>query len=289
MAHRFDATLKDLVQNYPRDWLALLDAPPTEPVSVVTPDLSTLTAFADVVLRVGQCLFHIDFQSGPDADLPRRILLYNVLLHERYNLPVHSVVVLLRPRADRGDLTGEVTYRARSERSQLDFRFEVMRLWQVPVEQLLAAQVGILPLAPLGRLEGSSVEAALPGVIEQLVDLLDRKASPAAVPELLTAAFVLTGMRVSQQEAIRLFQGVRAMRESTAYQAILDEGRVEGRVAGQVEEAIKFLLRQGQRKFGAPSAEIESTLRSLKDLERLERMGEEILTAQSWQELLAIP
>lgn len=285
MAHRFDATLKDLVQNYPRDWLALLDAPPTEPVSVVTPDLSTLTAFADVVLRVGQCLFHIDFQSGPDADLPRRILLYNVLLHERYNLPVHSIVVLLRPRADRGDLTGEVTYRARNERCQLGFRFEVVRLWQLPVEQLLAAQVGILPLAPLGRLpEGSSVEAVLPGVIEQLVDLLGRKASPAAVPELLTAAFVLTGMRVTQQEAIRLFQGVRAMRESTAYQAILEEGRVEG----QVVEAIKMLLRQGQRKFGPPSSEIETTLRSIKDLERLERMGEEMLSAQSWQELLAI-
>lgn len=79
------------------------------------------------------------------------------------------------------------------------------------------------------------------------------------------------------------------MRESTAYQAILEEGRVEGRVAGQVEEAIKMLLRQGQRKFGPPSAEIETTLRSIKDLDRLERMGEEMLTAQSWQELLAIP
>lgn len=181
-------------------------------------------------------------------------------------------------------------YQARNERSRLDFRFEVIRLWQMPVAQLLAAQVGILPLAPLGQLLAeSSVEAALPGVIEQMVERLSRDADPAAVPELLTAAFVLTGMRVSQQEVIRLFQGVRAMHESTAYQAILDEGRLEGRVAGQVEEAIKFLLRLGQRKFGPPSSEIEATLRSIKDLDRLERMGEEMLTVQSWQELLAIP
>ncbi|HZY86737.1 MAG TPA: hypothetical protein VFE78_18025 [Gemmataceae bacterium] len=52
----FDATLKDLVQSYPRDWLAGLDIPITGPVEVLTPDLSTLTAFTDVVLRVGDVL-----------------------------------------------------------------------------------------------------------------------------------------------------------------------------------------------------------------------------------------
>jgi hypothetical protein len=84
--------------------------PITGPVSILTPDLSTLTAFTDTVLRVGDVLVHLDFQSGPDPDLPRRLLLYNVLLHDRYRLPVHSLVVLLRPRANRSDLTGQVSY-----------------------------------------------------------------------------------------------------------------------------------------------------------------------------------
>ena len=33
----------------------------------------------------------------------------------------------------------------------------------------------------------------------------------------------------------QLFQGARAMRESSTYQGILEEGRVEGRVKGQTE------------------------------------------------------
>ena len=74
----FDATLKDLVREYPADWVSALLAPPREKsVRLVTPDLSTVTAFADVVLMVGEeVLLHADFQTGPDANLPRRVLLY---------------------------------------------------------------------------------------------------------------------------------------------------------------------------------------------------------------------
>jgi predicted transposase YdaD len=62
-------------------------------------------------------------------------------------------------------------------------------------------------------------------------------------PILLSAAFVLTGQRVSRERLIELFQGVRTMRESTAYQIILDEGRAEGEAKGRTEEARKLLLK----------------------------------------------
>ena len=54
----FDATLKDLVQAHPADWLAGLDYPVSGPVEALTPDLSTLTAFTDIVLRTGTSLLH---------------------------------------------------------------------------------------------------------------------------------------------------------------------------------------------------------------------------------------
>jgi hypothetical protein len=60
------------------------------------------------------------FQSGPDATLPRRLLLYNVLLHEAYALPVHSAVVLLRQGAGRAGLRGTVSYRVVPRLGRLD-------------------------------------------------------------------------------------------------------------------------------------------------------------------------
>jgi predicted transposase YdaD len=79
------------------------------------------------------------------------------------------------------------------------------------------------------------------------------------------------------------------MRESTAYQAILDEGRAEGEAKGRAEEARKLLLRQGHRRFGPPSAVQEAALVAITDLDRLERLSDRLLDVGSWQELLDTP
>jgi hypothetical protein len=77
-------------------------------------------------------------------------------------VPVHSVVVLLRPRAESPALRGSVRYQARAGRGHMDFGFEIVRLWQRPVEALLSGSLATLPLAPLGQLPaGSSPDEAL--------------------------------------------------------------------------------------------------------------------------------
>ncbi len=73
------------------------------------------------------------------------------------------------------------------------------------------------------------------------------------------------------------------MRESNAYDMILDEGRSEGLINGE----IRLLLVLGRERFGPPSPQIEAGLTSIKDIERLDRLARAILTATSWNELLA--
>ncbi len=277
----FDATLKQLVRSHPRDWLDALHVPAGDPVEVLTPDLSTVTRFADTVLRVGdRGILHLDFQSGPDAELPRRMLLYNVLLHQAYALPVHTAVVLLRPGAGATGFRGAVSYQMVPRRGRLEFRFEVIRLWQRPTEELLASGLGVLPLAPLGKLPaGMRPPTGLAGVVERLVERIMQEAAPDEAAGLLSAAFILIGLRVPRPQGVQLFRGVRAMRESSTYQYILDEGREEGMQ--------RVLLRQGAVKFGSPGPDVEAAIRAIHDLPRLERMGERLLTVSTWQDLLA--
>jgi predicted transposase YdaD len=77
------------------------------------------------------------------------------------------------------------------------------------------------------------------------------------------------------------------MRESATYQAILREGRTEGRTAGRLAEARSLLLRQGARKFGTPTRAERGRLSATRSLERLESLAERLLDVQSWEELLA--
>ncbi|HTU91216.1 MAG TPA: DUF4351 domain-containing protein [Gemmataceae bacterium] len=275
----FDATLKDLVKNHLADWLAILGEPATEPIRVLTPDLSTVSAFADIVFCLGERILHMDFQSGGDAHLPRRVLMYNTLLYDQYGLPVHSIVVLLHPRADRSDLTGTVSYTGRPGRGELTFRFEVVRLWEVPIDVLLQGGLGTLPLAPLGQVpQGAVPEEVMPGAIERLRERIQTESPPSEAAKLQTAAFVLTGLRWDRDRAIQWFQGVSAMMESDTYLYILEQGGAK--------EAHKFLLRLGRKKFGEADENVRMMVESITDVERLERMGEHLLEVSSWQELL---
>ena len=81
----------------------------------------------------------------------------------------------------------------------------------------------------------------------------------------------------------------RAMRESWAYQEILDEGRAEGEARGRAEEARKILLRLGARRLGPPDADTTAALGAVAEVERLERMTDRLLDPTSWAEVLATP
>ena len=222
---------------------------------------------------------HVDLQSGPDPTQDRRTLRYNVLLHELYGLPVHSAVILLRKRADRSDLMGKIEYAARPELGRLLFQYEVVRLWEVPATRLLAGGVGLLPLATLGLLpEAIPTNEALAGVVQQVVERIRDETAAPHTRDLLTAAYILTGLRVSPDEARHLFRGVRAMRESSTFMAILDEGRID--------EARKIIFRQGRLRFGEPGAIVQTTLEGIEDIGRLESMCDRMLEAASWPELL---
>src|SRR5260370_38667317 len=160
----FAPTLKTLVEIGPADW-TVFAGQPAAPTRVLDADIATVSGATDKVLRVEArppYLLHLEFVVGHDAaDLPAALNKRNILLDDRHGLPVRTVVVLLRPTADSPALTGlrqrgfpeEVPYNV--------FGYRVIRVWQVPPDQLLAGGRGTLPLAPIsavtaGELTGMS-------------------------------------------------------------------------------------------------------------------------------------
>jgi hypothetical protein len=285
MAMTFDATLKDMGRDSPRGFLATFDQPPAGPVRLLNVDLSTVTALADLVLGLGEPLAEIiqfDFQSSAAAWKHADAMAYHALLFAHYHVPVHTVILLLRPAAAHSNMSGAIRYAPRPGRGSMDFSYEVVRLWEWPVDVLLAADLGVTPLAVLGRLpEGLSLEDGLAAVAGRVVERLLNEAPPEQAKKLLTDAFLLTGLRVRRDVAARIFRGVRAMQESDTYLAILDEG--------QEKFAKKAILAIGEERFGPVEDSVRTQLNSIGDLERLERMHRRAVKAANWQEILATP
>ena len=115
-------------------------------------------------------------------------------------------------------------------------------------------------------------EVTLPAVIRRMVDRFRKEAQTPEAGKLLTAAFILLGLRFPKPLAERLFQGVQAMEESVTYQAIIEKGMEKGmekgEARGRVEEARRLLLRQGRIRFGPPDEATQAALAAIADLER---------------------
>src|SRR5208337_1965513 len=102
---------KDMGRDSPQGFLVAFDRPPTLPVKLLNVDLSTVTAAADLILGLGEPLeevIQLDFQSSAAAWKHADLMVYHALLFAHYHVPVHTIIILLRPAAAHGNLSGIV-------------------------------------------------------------------------------------------------------------------------------------------------------------------------------------
>jgi predicted transposase YdaD len=307
MPKPYDATMRQLFDPEPAAWAEFLGFPVPDPsqVEVIDSNLSTITADADKLLRIGgpePFLLHPEFLSGRDTGYPAQAHWYNTLASRKHALPVWSVVILLRPAADGPELTGEYEREVPGRGKNLRFRYEVVRIWELPPQRVLAAGLPVLPLAPVSAVP----EGRLPGVLMAVAERLRDEATPELRKTLWTATAILLGLRYPREqvgglieEVANMVLNIRGIEDSWVYQDIFAKGRAEGeakgraegeakgRAEGEIEEARSILIRQGRKRWGEPDERILAGIAAISDLDRLALLLDRILDASSWDELLA--
>ena len=296
----YDPTLKDLVEIEPASW-PLLFGYAKAPTQIIDADIATVSGAADKVLCVAAVppyLLHLEFVAGHDvATLPATLLMRNSLLVYRHDLPVRSGVVLLHPQTDSPQLSGMYERGLVGEAADVTFRYAVVRVWQLDPKLLLSGGLSLLPLALISAV----TEAELPGIIKQMERRLHTQRGRRRVALVWGAAYILLGLRYSSALAAQLFRGVLSMKESSTYQAILQEGlreglqkglqkgRQEGLAEGKLAEARRMLRMFGDAHLGEPDAETVAALEAIDEVGRLEELCARLPSTQSWQELLGRP
>jgi predicted transposase YdaD len=283
MDRPFDPAVKTLAELSPADWLPLVHRRRRR-VTVEDSDVGTIVSgAADKLFRVHdepEYLLHLDFEAGHfRSELPLRLRLYNSVFEYRHGRLVLSVPVLLCPEADSPQWNGALERGFPGEVPLSRFCYRVVRVWRLPVEQLLAGGVGTLALAPISDVPQGDV----PRVIDRMKERLSGPRAPRRATDVWAAAYVLLGLRYSDEFAQALFEEILGMEESATYQAIVRRGREEGRAEGER----RALLLQGEAKFGPPDAAARAAIEAVSDLARLEELLVRFVNAASWEELLA--
>jgi hypothetical protein len=283
MALKFDVTLKETVKEDIAGYAARFGLGSGRPTSLLNVELSTLSMATDAAIGAGDPLEEIadlNFQSGPDPRLEDRILLYNSALRFRYGAPVRSIVILLRPKADTANLTGLLTYGDAKHR--LEFQYEVIRVWQEPAETFLNGSIGLAPLAMLGEApDDRPAEDVARDIFQRIENRLLAELPRDRAVVLIQAAALLAGLKFESDGLARIFQGVGLMSETTTFEYFTRLGEIRGRQ--------KTLIELVRIKFDCVDEVAEATLRSIADLDRLERMTKAIFAVKNWQELLDTP
>ena len=297
----FDATMRKLIELEPAAWLRFLRIPVSDPdrVTAIDSNLSTVIAEADKVLWVGDpnpWIEHVELQAGRDPRLGDRAHVYSTLLGYQHEVPVRTSLVLLRPAADGPELSGLLEQRLPKGDVYDWFRYDIVRVWQTPVEEIFAAGLPVLPLAPVSNV----AEEELPRVLLAISERLIRETTADQAATLWTATKVMMGLKYPKERVDEITQGVSAMilgirgiEESSVYQDIFAKGRVEGEASGEakgrVEEARLAVVKVGRKKYGHPDEGVLRKIAAIDDVDHLNLLLERIIDESSWDELLSFP
>jgi hypothetical protein len=310
MSKPFDSMLNSLIDGHESNWAGYFGARAEivpGPATALDTDLST-TLQADRLFRIDgpePAVLHLELEATGKLGRPAQLLRYNVAAWGMTDLPVHSVLIVLRPKANATDLTGQYDILKSNRRSYLNFQYTVVRLWQESLSDLLQAGPGVAPLAMLTDEAAANLSAAF----TRFRNRLREDDVPDNVEEmLLGSAYILCGLRYSKDQIENLYRELNmTLEDSTTYQDILSkgltrgraegkaegiaegkaEGKAEGRVEGKAELAKKILVQFGRKWFGSASPDAETAIFAISNLDQLERMVDRLDEASGWEDLLA--
>jgi predicted transposase YdaD len=287
-----DSLLKRLVSTFLLDFASWLLDTTVQTARPLQSELPGTTVAVDQVFQVSladdrELLLHLEFQGRRSHEpMPWRMLEYMPRLARLHRLDLESVVIYVGRGAGADD-TGIYQVNGLDGTPVLAWRYRVIRLWQMPAEELLAARQ-VAPLALLGQTQITQPEVILPAVVTRM-----RGVSDDALRAHLLAAFLAL---LSDEEMIRMVERlleedewllelpylrrIRAEGHAEGRREGEAEGRREGEAEGRREGEAEVLLRQLRFRFGVLPEEVTARINAA-DAETLLRWSERILSAST--------
>jgi predicted transposase/invertase (TIGR01784 family) len=271
----YDNICKFLAETYSRDFASWLLREPIE-LTLLSPSelsLEPIRADALILLESAEIILHLEFQTEPDESMPFRMLDYRTRVYRRFpRKTLRQVVIYLR------ETGSEFVYQTSFNLPNTRHEFEVIRLWEVPAEELLEF-TGLLPFVTLGRTANrAETLREVAEVIEEIGERQQRN-------NVAAATSILAGL-VLRKDLIQYLFREEIMQESVIYQDILAKGEARGKAEGKQEGEAILILRQLTRRFGGISLDVAEQIRGL-SVERLEQLGEDLLDFSEREDIIA--
>ncbi len=160
-----------------------------------------------------------------------------------------SIVILLKKGANHPTLSGKILQGQLSpeDKIRLSFEYELIELFEIPVDEILEEGAELSPLAVLGKLEEwktkEEYHKKLEGVLLKIIKLVSAKIpSQSERKELFETSIVLMNLRCEKENTRKIFEGVKDQMQS------MDTSIVQEILSMWTEEDTQRLLKDTKKK-----------------------------------------
>lgn len=208
---------------------------------------------------------------------------YFLRIYRKYpHKQIYQVVIYLKKTAS------ELARKDNFNHLQMQHRYNLIRLWEVPTVELLSAP-GLLPLAVLSQNEDPTQ------VLEEVAKRIETVTDSTEKSNLTASTAIIAGLVLDRMTIGRLLRN-EIMKESVIYQEIeaiglakgLQQGKQQGLQQGLQEglqQEVNLILKQLQRRIGEIPQELVTQISNL-SLEKIESLGEALLDFQTQTDLI---
>ncbi len=255
-------------------------------------DVSKISSSADFVLGFGnppRRLIAFEFQVSADAFLYLDVLLRNVLLFyqqakahpELEKIDVISIVILLKKGANHPTLSGKILQGQLSpeDKIRLSFEYELIELFEIPVDEILEEGAELSPLAVLGKLEEwktkEEYHKKLEGVLLKIIKLVSAKIpNESERKELFETSIVLMNLRCEKENTRKIFEGVRDQMQT------MDTSIVQEILSLWTDEDTQKIIKRFEKEIKAKEEDLKAKEEDLKAKEEDLKAKDDVLKAK---------
>ncbi|MEW8958063.1 MAG: hypothetical protein AB2448_02940 [Moorella sp. (in: firmicutes)] len=171
----------------------------------------------------------------------------------------------------------------------LEFTYRVVRVWEEPRQSVIErGLIGLYPLLPL--MKGEKGEEARQ-VLQQSITVVSEIEDEALRQDLLVVMGILAGGKYAAELVYSMIRREMVM-QSPIYQEWVREERAEaetkGRMEGRMEKSREIICKYLSHKFGQHSADLQEKVQKISDLQILDRILDELFTADTIEEAWAV-
>ncbi len=238
----------------------------------------TTDGLVEVQLEGKTMLIHFEFQAYKDSTMPQRLLEYNVLIWNEYQLPVISCVLHL---LEDGRIAPSPFVRTLSTGKEIvSFYYETIEIRDFTAEDIIRiGQPGLLPFLTLTKA----------GATREVVQRMFSELETVADKNITFIAFAIATFslqRSNQQDLPWLERNYRSMHEiiseSPFYKEIiskgLEQGLEQGREQGQLTALRQAIIDVVRERLPGLGQFAESQVENIKDATQLRRLIVKIST-----------